>query len=94
MCIAVLIGVVAITVGFVVPPASAEERPSDPFGNHTIELNKDAPLIGIWESLRAQMKLEKGSFHECLESKLSLAQQCMRWSESSMRLAVITAKRS
>jgi hypothetical protein len=37
---------VAIVVGLVLS-ASAEERPSDPFGNHTTELNKDAPLVGI-----------------------------------------------
>ena len=34
---------VAIVVGSVLP-APADERPSDPFGNHTAELNKDAPL--------------------------------------------------
>ena len=69
MRIAALIAVVAFTVGFVVLSACAEERPSDPFGNHTTELNKDAPLVGIWESLRDQMKLEKAYFHECLASK-------------------------
>ncbi len=65
-----LIAVVAVTVGFVVLPACAEEaRPSDPFGNHTTELTKDSPLVGIWESLRDQMKLEKAYFHECSKSK-------------------------
>jgi predicted transglutaminase-like cysteine proteinase len=63
--------VVAVSVGFVGAglPACAGERPSDPFGNRTTELNKDAPLVGIWDSLRDQMKLEKAYFHECLESK-------------------------
>jgi predicted transglutaminase-like cysteine proteinase len=69
MRIAVLIAVVAVTAGFLVLPARAEERPSDPFENHTAELSKDAPLVGIWESLRAQMKHEKAYFHECLKSK-------------------------
>jgi predicted transglutaminase-like cysteine proteinase len=68
--IAALIAVVAVTVGFVVLPACAEEeRPSDPFGNHTTELNKDAPLVAIWESLRQQMKLERAYFHACQGSK-------------------------
>jgi predicted transglutaminase-like cysteine proteinase len=50
-------------------PAPADERPNDPFGNHTTELNRDAPLAGIWESLRDKMQLEKAYFHEFLESK-------------------------
>jgi predicted transglutaminase-like cysteine proteinase len=56
---------VAIVVGFVLP-ALGDERPSDPFGNHTAELNKDAPLVGIWDSLKEKMQLEKAYFHECL----------------------------
>jgi predicted transglutaminase-like cysteine proteinase len=59
---------VAIVLGLVFP-APADERPSDPFGNHTTELNRDSPLVGIWESLRDKMQLEKAYFHECLESK-------------------------
>ena len=59
---------VAIVVGSVLP-APADERPNDPFGNHTTEPNRDAPLAGIWESLRDKMQLEKAYFHECLESK-------------------------
>jgi predicted transglutaminase-like cysteine proteinase len=70
MRIAASIAVVAVTVGFVVLPACAEEeRPSDPFGNYTTELNKHAPLVRIWDSLRDQMKLEKAYFHECQESR-------------------------
>jgi predicted transglutaminase-like cysteine proteinase len=70
MLIAASIAVVAVTVGFLVLPACAEEgRPSDPFGNYTTELNKDAPLVRIWDSLRDQMKLEKAYFHECQESR-------------------------
>jgi predicted transglutaminase-like cysteine proteinase len=58
----------AIVVGLVLP-AHTDERPSDPFGNYTTELNKDAPLVGIWKSLTAMMQLEKAYFHECLLSK-------------------------
>ena len=39
--------VVAIVVAFGLP-ASADDRPADPFGNHTVELNKEAPLFTIW----------------------------------------------
>jgi hypothetical protein len=68
MRIAASIAVVAVTVGFVVLPACAEEeRPSDPVGNYTTELNKHAALVRIWDSLRDQMKLEKAYFHECQE---------------------------
>jgi predicted transglutaminase-like cysteine proteinase len=65
-----LIAVVAVTIGFVVLPGVADEaRPSDPFGNSTAELNKDAPLVAIWDSVRDQMKLEKAYFDDCQESK-------------------------
>ena len=61
--------VVAVLVGFALP-VSADERPSDPFGNDTIEINsKEAPLVKIWESLGHQMHLEKAYFYECLQSK-------------------------
>jgi predicted transglutaminase-like cysteine proteinase len=56
---------VAIVVGSVLP-APADERPSDPFGNHTAELNKDAPLASIWNLMKDKMQLEKAYFHECL----------------------------
>jgi predicted transglutaminase-like cysteine proteinase len=56
---------VAIVVGLVLP-ALSDERPSDPFGNHTAELDKDEPLVGIWDSLKDEMQLEKAYFHECL----------------------------
>jgi hypothetical protein len=55
----------AILVGSVAPAAS-DERPPDPFGNHTTELNNDAPLAGIWVALRDRMQREKAYFHECL----------------------------
>jgi predicted transglutaminase-like cysteine proteinase len=56
---------VAIVVGLVLP-ALGDERPSDPFGNHTAELNKDEPLVSIWDSMKDKMQLEKAYFHECL----------------------------
>jgi predicted transglutaminase-like cysteine proteinase len=65
----ILITIVAGAVGFALP-ACADERPSDPFGGHTIEINnKEAPLVEIWDSLGHQMHLEKAYFYECLQSK-------------------------
>jgi predicted transglutaminase-like cysteine proteinase len=61
---------VAIVVGLVLP-ALGDERPSDPFGDHTAEFNKDAPLVRIWDSLKDKMQLEKAYFHGCLLSKES-----------------------
>ena len=69
MRVTILATVVAVLVGFALP-VSADERPSDPFGNDTIEINStEAPLVKIWESLGHQMHLEKAYFHECLQSK-------------------------
>ena len=68
MRVAILATVVAVAVSFA-SLASADERPSDPFGNYTTEIDKDAPLVRIWESLRHQMHLEKAYFYECLQSK-------------------------
>jgi len=45
---------------------SAGDRPGDPFGNHTIELTKEAPLFSIWEFLKDQVVLDKKEFHACL----------------------------
>jgi predicted transglutaminase-like cysteine proteinase len=59
--------VVAILLGFTAP-SPANDRPSDPFGNHTIELNDEAPLVEKWESLRDQVLLDKAHFHSCAES--------------------------
>jgi predicted transglutaminase-like cysteine proteinase len=56
---------VAMVAGLVLP-AVGDERPNDPFGNDTAELNKDAPVVGIWDSLNHKMQLEKAYFHECL----------------------------
>ena len=67
MHVAMLLIVVAIVIGFAAP-TSANDRPSDPFGNHTVELNKEARLVEIWESLREQVLLDKARFHSCIES--------------------------
>jgi hypothetical protein len=69
MRVSILAVVFAVSVGFALP-AFADERPSDPFGSHTIEINnQEAPLVEIWDSLRHQMRLEKAYFYECLRSK-------------------------
>jgi hypothetical protein len=65
IALAVLFTTGAILVGFMFP-AAADERLPDPFGNHTIELNKDVPLASIWVLLRDRMQIEKVYFHECL----------------------------
>jgi hypothetical protein len=67
MHIAAFITVVAIVVGFAAPTC-ANDRPSDPFGNQTIELNKETPLVEMWESLRVcpktSVRITKLSEHE------------------------------
>jgi hypothetical protein len=50
MRVAIFVTVVAILVGFAAP-TRANDRPSDPFGNRTVELNNDAPLVEMWVSL-------------------------------------------
>jgi hypothetical protein len=69
MRVAILTTFVAVVVGLTLR-TSADDRPSDPFGNHTIEINNtEAPLVGIWTSLQHQMHLEKAYFYECLQPK-------------------------
>jgi hypothetical protein len=82
---------VAIVVGLVLP-APADERPSDPFGNHTTELNRDAPLVGIWESLRDKCRSRKPTFTSAWNPRSRLAHQYPRSFKSSMRFAIIGAK--
>jgi predicted transglutaminase-like cysteine proteinase len=67
MHVAICATAVAIVVGLAAS-TSANDRPSDPFGNHTIELNNEAPLVEIWESLRDKVLLDKAHFHSCIES--------------------------
>ena len=67
MHIAAFLTVVAIVVGFAVP-TSADDLPSDPFGNHTIDLDTDTALFAVWEALRDQVLLDKDRFHSCIES--------------------------
>jgi hypothetical protein len=50
---------VARVIGLVLP-AVGDERPNDPFGNDTAELNKDAPVVGIWDSLKHKNAARKG----------------------------------
>jgi predicted transglutaminase-like cysteine proteinase len=56
---------VAFVVGLLLP-AVGDERPSDPFGNHTAEFDEDEALVDVWDSLKDRMQLEKAYFHECL----------------------------
>jgi predicted transglutaminase-like cysteine proteinase len=67
MHISAFVTVIAIVVGFAAPTC-ANDRPSDPFGNYTVEMNEEAYLFGIWESLRDQMLLDRAHFHLCIES--------------------------
>jgi hypothetical protein len=67
MHIAAFVTIVAIVVGLAAP-TWADDRPSDPFGNHTVELNEEAYLFGVWESLRDQVLLDRAHFHLCIES--------------------------
>jgi predicted transglutaminase-like cysteine proteinase len=55
-------------VGFALP-AVGQERPGDPFGNHTVEIKEETTLGNIWASLQNRMHLEKAHFYECLRSK-------------------------
>ena len=68
--------VIALTfgIGFMIP-VRANDRPDDPFGNHTVDLNSEAPLVSVWEFLRDQVLLDKAHFHSCIEqSKASCAE--------------------
>src|SRR5262245_25597693 len=67
MHVAIFVTVVAIVVG-VAAPTCANDRPSDPFGNYTVEMNEEAYLFGIWEYLRDQVLLDRAHFHQCIES--------------------------
>ena len=68
MKIALFVTVIAM-MAELVAPVPADDRPSDPFGNHTTELNKEAPIAMIWDSLRDRMQIEKGYFHKCVQIK-------------------------
>src|SRR5262249_35444462 len=65
-----LVTVVAIVIGSAAPTPAAD-RPTDPFGNHTIELDKEATLFAVWEALRDRVLLDKAHFHSCIESSKS-----------------------
>ena len=65
MRVSVWMTVVAVAVGFASPNA-ADERPADPFGNHTIELDDEARLVATWKALRDQVLLDKHYYYSCL----------------------------
>jgi predicted transglutaminase-like cysteine proteinase len=71
-------------------PISADDRPSDPFGNHTIELNKETPLAEIWEFLGEQLLLDKQRAQSCVED--SNAPLCL--SVSTLRKIVEEARQN
>jgi len=50
-------------------PSNADDRPSDPFGNHTAELNEDVPMAKMWDLLRYKMVIEKDYFRKCQDTK-------------------------
>jgi hypothetical protein len=60
----------ALAVGLA-QPSCADARPDDPFANHTVELNNEAPLFAIWEFLRDQVMLDKQEFLSCMEQSNS-----------------------
>jgi predicted transglutaminase-like cysteine proteinase len=65
MNVAASLTVLALVVGFVTP-ISADDRPGDPFGNHTAELNSGT-LFATWEFLKDQVLLDKKEFLFCIE---------------------------
>jgi predicted transglutaminase-like cysteine proteinase len=71
-------------------PISADDRPSDPFGNHTIELNKETPLVEIWEVLGDQLLFDKQHAQSCVED--SNAPLCL--SVSTLRKIVEEARQN
>jgi predicted transglutaminase-like cysteine proteinase len=70
MYIGALLTVLALAVGFALP-SGADTRPDDPFANHTVELNNEAPLFATWEFLRDQVTLDKREFLSCMEQSNS-----------------------
>jgi predicted transglutaminase-like cysteine proteinase len=57
--------VLALAVVFAIP-SRANDRPHDPFGNHTIELTSEAPLFAVWRFLRDQVVLDKTKILSCM----------------------------
>jgi predicted transglutaminase-like cysteine proteinase len=62
---AVFVIIVAVVVSFAVA-ASADDRPSDPFGDHTIEL-KEGPLVEIWSAVRDELADDQLRTQSCVE---------------------------
>jgi predicted transglutaminase-like cysteine proteinase len=57
--------VVIVAIAFAAP-TYADDRPNDPFGTHTIELN-EGPLVAIWKYLRDQVLYDKLRIQFCVE---------------------------
>ena len=58
-------------------PATANDRPPDPFGGTTTEFNNDALIVKVWDALRDKMPVERGYFRQCLASKDCPATQAL-----------------
>jgi predicted transglutaminase-like cysteine proteinase len=69
MHIGALLTTLALAVG-VATPTSADDRPKDPFGNHTVELT-DGPLFGTWQILVDLVTTDKAEFRRCMEQSNS-----------------------
>ena len=66
----VVIFVIGVVISpWLVVPTKADDRPRDPFGDYTTDINRDAPIVKMWDLLRYEMIIEKGYFHRCLETK-------------------------
>lgn len=68
MHLVLIVTVFAILAGLMVS-TTANDRPSDPFGDYTVDLYKDASLTKMWDALRGQMLIQKDYFHKCLRTK-------------------------
>lgn len=56
---------IVLTTAWLSVPVNADDRPSDPFGNHTAKLNEDLPIAKMWDLLRYKMVIEKDYFRKC-----------------------------
>jgi predicted transglutaminase-like cysteine proteinase len=89
MHIPAFIAVLVFVIGFPMS-ISANDRPSDPFGSHAIELNNGAPLVDVWKFLGDQLLLDKQHAQSCVED--SNAPLCL--SVSTLRKIVEEARQN